>query len=111
MGARSRVIGRGIPRREFGGSMFDLTISDEGQTLVELVHAFAERELRGAARDAEKARAVPAAVANALHALGVTCPIAEELGGQAGAGLGTYLLDAEGGSWGVPGIAHAATAP
>src|SRR5258706_1470695 len=108
MGARSRVIGRGIPRRESGGRMFDLTIRDEGQTLLELVHAFAERELRVAARDVDKARAVPAEVAHALHALGVTCPIAEELGGQGEPDLVTYLMIAEELAWGDPGIAYAA---
>src|SRR5258707_503883 len=49
MRARSRVIGRGIPRRESGAKMFDLTINGEAQALVELVHAFAQRELRAGA--------------------------------------------------------------
>jgi alkylation response protein AidB-like acyl-CoA dehydrogenase len=88
--------------------MFDLTVSEEGTTLVELVHAFAERELRGAAREAEQARAVPPAVAKALHALGVTCPIPEALGGQGEPDLVTYLMVAEELAWGDPGIAYAA---
>jgi alkylation response protein AidB-like acyl-CoA dehydrogenase len=88
--------------------MFDLTVSEEGTALVELVHAFAERELRGAAREAERARAVPAAVANALHALGVTCPIPEALGGQGEPDLVTYLMVVEELAWGDPGIAYAA---
>jgi alkylation response protein AidB-like acyl-CoA dehydrogenase len=88
--------------------MFDLTVSDEATPLVELVHAFAERELRGAAREAEKDRAIPAAVANALHALGVACPIPEALGGQGEPDLVTYLMVAEELGWGDPGIAYAA---
>ena len=88
--------------------MFDLTISEDGQSLVELVHQFAERELRAAARDAEKARAVPAALAEALHALGMACPIPEALGGQGEPDLVTYLMVAEELAWGDPGIAYAA---
>jgi alkylation response protein AidB-like acyl-CoA dehydrogenase len=88
--------------------MFDLTVSEEGAALVELVHAFAERELRGAARDAESARAVPAATASALHALGVTCPIPESLGGQGEPDLISYLMVVEELAWGDPGIAYAA---
>ncbi len=88
--------------------MFDLTVGDEGHTLVELVHGFAERELRAAARDAERARAVPSAVANALHAIGVACPIPEALGGQGEPDLVTYLMIAEELAWGDPGIAYAA---
>src|SRR5258705_2912975 len=106
MRARSRATGRGIRRREGSGKMFDLTTSDEGNTLVELVHAFAERELRGAAREAEKARAVPPAVRDAMHALGVACPIPEALGGQGEPDLVTYLLVAEELAWGDPGIAY-----
>ena len=88
--------------------MFDLTVSDEGSALVELVHAFAERELRGAAREAERSRATPSAVANGLHALGVTCPIPEALGGQGAPDLVTYLMVVEELAWGDPGIAYAA---
>ncbi len=88
--------------------MYDLTISDEQSALVELVHAFAERELRAAASEAEKARAVPAGVANALHALGVAAPIPEALGGQGDPDLVTYLMVAEELAWGDPGIAYAA---
>jgi alkylation response protein AidB-like acyl-CoA dehydrogenase len=88
--------------------MFDLSIADDTSSIVELVHGFAERELRGAAREAEKARAVPAALASALHALGVTCPIPEALGGQGEPDLVTYLMVAEELAWGDPGIAYAA---
>ena len=88
--------------------MFDLTVSEDGQSLVELVHQFAERELRGAAREAEKAGAVPPAVASALHGLGVTCPIPEVLGGQGESDLVTYLMVVEELAWGDPGIAYAA---
>jgi alkylation response protein AidB-like acyl-CoA dehydrogenase len=90
--------------------MFDLSVSGEGESLVELVHQFAERELRAAARDAEKAHAVPTAVATALHALGITCPIPEALGGQGAPDLVTYLMVAEELAWGDPGIAYAALA-
>jgi hypothetical protein len=88
--------------------MYDLTISDEQGTLVELVHAFSERELRPAAREAEQARAVPARVATALHALGIAAPIPEALGGQGDPDLVTYLMGAEELAWGDPGIAYAA---
>jgi NAD(P)-dependent dehydrogenase (short-subunit alcohol dehydrogenase family) len=96
------------PDPERRSEMFDLTVSEEGTALVELVHAFAERELRGAARDAEQARAVPAAAADALHALGVTCPIPEALGGQGEPDLISYLMVVEELAWGDPSIAYAA---
>lgn len=88
--------------------MYDLNRSEEQTTLVELVHAFAEKELRPAARDAEKARAVPVAVGNALHTLGVACPISEAFDGQGVPDLVTYLMIAEELAWGDPGIAYAA---
>ncbi len=88
--------------------MYDLRISDEQSALVELVHAFSERELRAAAGDAESARAVPPGVANALHALGVAAPIPEAMGGQGAPDLVTYLMVAEELGWGDPGIAYAA---
>lgn len=88
--------------------MYDLTRSDEQTTLIELVQAFAEKELRPVARDAEQARAVPVSVANALHTLGVACPTPEEFGGQGVPDLVTYLMIAEELAWGDPGIAYAA---
>ena len=88
--------------------MFDLTIGEDEGSIVELVHGFAERELRGAAREAEKGGAVPPAVASALHGLGVTCPIPEVLGGQGESDLVTYLMVVEELAWGDPGIAYAA---
>ena len=88
--------------------MYDLTVSEDQRALVELVHTFAQRELREAARGAEQARSVPAAVADALHALGVACPIPEALGGQGDPDLVTYLMMAEELAWGDPGIAYAA---
>jgi alkylation response protein AidB-like acyl-CoA dehydrogenase len=88
--------------------MYDLNRSEEQTTLIELVHAFAEKELRPAARDAERARAVPVAVANALHTLGVACPIPEVFDGQGVPDLVTYLMIAEELAWGDPGIAYAA---
>jgi len=88
--------------------MYDLGRSDEQTTLIELVHAFAEKELRPAARDAERACAMPVGLANALHALGVACPIPEAHGGQGVPDLVTYLMIAEEIAWGDPGIAYAA---
>jgi len=90
--------------------VYDLSVSEEQSALVELVHGFAERELRPAARDAERARAVPTAIASGLHQLGIACPIPEALGGQGDPDLVTYLMLAEELAWGDPGIAYAALA-
>jgi len=90
--------------------MFDLQRSDEQMELLTLVHAFAEKEMRPLARDAEKARQVPVALGNALHALGVSCPIPEEQGGQGALDLVSYLMIAEELAWGDPGIAYASLA-
>src|SRR5688572_8140715 len=108
MRARLRGIGRGIQRSEDGGAMYELANTDEQQARADLVHAFAERELRAAAREAEQARSVPARVANALHALGIAAPIPEALGGQGEPDLVSYLMAAEELAWGDPGIAYAA---
>lgn len=88
--------------------MIELGRSEDQTTLVELVHAFAEKELRPAARDAETARATPLSLGNALHALGVACPVPEAYGGQGVPDLVTYLMVAEELAWGDPGIAYAA---
>jgi alkylation response protein AidB-like acyl-CoA dehydrogenase len=90
--------------------VFDLAPTEEQSTLIELVHGFAERELRRVAKEAEKARGVPDAVADALHALGVACPVPESLGGQGLPDLVTALMLAEELAWGDPGIAQAALA-
>jgi alkylation response protein AidB-like acyl-CoA dehydrogenase len=88
--------------------MMDLGRSEDQRALGELVHAFAEKELRPAARDAEKVRALPVSLANALHALGVACPVPEKYGGQGVPDLVTHLMVAEELAWGDPGIAYAA---
>jgi hypothetical protein len=90
--------------------MFDLQRSDEQSTLLEIVHAFAEKELRPVAREAEKAGHAPTALQASLHALGLACPISEEHGGQGVPDLVTYLMIAEELAWGDPGIAYAALA-
>ena len=88
--------------------MYDLTLTDEQTALIELIHAFAERELRPLARDAEKAKWVPPALAKGIQELGVACPIPESVGGQGVPDLVTYLMIAEELAWGDPGIAYAA---
>jgi alkylation response protein AidB-like acyl-CoA dehydrogenase len=47
-------------------------------------------------------------VRDALHALGVACPISEALGGQGEPDLVNWLMVAEELAWGDPGIAYAA---
>jgi alkylation response protein AidB-like acyl-CoA dehydrogenase len=88
--------------------VIDLGVNEEQGTLIELVHGFAERELRRMAKEAEKAGSAPDSVSDALHALGVACPVPESLGGQGVPDLVTALMLAEELAWGDPGIAQAA---
>jgi alkylation response protein AidB-like acyl-CoA dehydrogenase len=88
--------------------MYGLQVSDEDALLVETLHAFAEGELRAAARDAERAGCTPAALQASLHQLGVAAPVPEELGGHGIPGVATALRIAEELAWGDPGIAIAA---
>ncbi len=88
--------------------MYGLEIGEDDRLLVETLHAFAEGELRGAARDAERDGAAPAALEAALHRLGVAAPVPEEFGGQGVPGLHSALRIAEELAWGDPGLAIAA---
>jgi len=85
--------------------MYGLEIGEDDQLLVETLHAFAENELRGAARDAERSGATPEAIATALHRLGVTSPVPEQFGGQGVPSLTSALRIAEELAWGDPAIA------
>ena len=42
--------------------MYGLDVGEDDQLLVETLHGFAEKELRGAARDAERSGATPEAI-------------------------------------------------
>ena len=91
--------------------MYGLDIGDDEQLLVETLHAFAEDEVRAAAREAEHESAVPEALAAALHQLGVASPVPEEFGGQGMPEANASLRIAEELAWGDPAIALAALTP
>src|SRR5258706_44697 len=88
--------------------MYGLQVSEDDQLLVETLHGFAEKELRGAAREAERASATPTGIAAALHRMGVAAPVPEEFGGQGIPALSSALRIAEELAWGDPAIALAA---
>ena len=75
--------------------MYGLNATDEDRLLVETLHAFAENQLRGAAREAERAGGAPPSLQTSLHQLGVAAPVPEEFGGQGIPGLATALRIAE----------------
>jgi alkylation response protein AidB-like acyl-CoA dehydrogenase len=87
--------------------MFDLAPSEEQTVMVGTLRVYAKEELRPVAREAEQARLVPSAVASQLHAMGMTMPVPETMGGQGVPDLLTYVMLAEELSWGDPGIAYA----
>jgi alkylation response protein AidB-like acyl-CoA dehydrogenase len=87
--------------------MFELAPSEEQAAVIETLRGYAKEELRPAAKAAEQAKLVPAAVASELHAMGVTAPVPETMGGQGVPDLLTHAMLAEELAWGDPGIAYA----
>lgn len=66
-------------------ALFDLSLSDEQQMLVEMLEAFASEVLRPLAHDADAQAALPAALLNQAHELGLThYGVSEAQGGMAG---------------------------
>jgi alkylation response protein AidB-like acyl-CoA dehydrogenase len=66
-------------------ALFDLSLSDEQQMLVEMLEAFAGEVLRPLAHDADEQAALPAALLNQAHELGLThYAVSEARGGMAG---------------------------
>jgi alkylation response protein AidB-like acyl-CoA dehydrogenase len=75
----------GTPRPVAPDSLFDLSLSDEQQMLVEMLEAFASEVLRPLAHDADAQAALPAALLNQAHELGLThYAVSEAQGGMAG---------------------------
>jgi alkylation response protein AidB-like acyl-CoA dehydrogenase len=87
--------------------MFELAPSEEQAAVIETLRGYAKEELRPAAKPAEQAKRVPAAIASELQAMGVTVPVPETMGGQGVPDLLTHLMVAEELAWGDPGIAYA----
>lgn len=72
------------PRPVAPDSLFDLSLSDEQQMLVEMLEAFASEVLRPLAHDADAQAALPAALLNQAHELGLThYAVSEAQGGMA----------------------------
>ncbi|WP_415753633.1 acyl-CoA dehydrogenase family protein [Pseudomonas leptonychotis] len=66
-------------------ALFDLSLSDEQQMLVEMLEAFAGEVLRPLAHDADEQAVLPAALLNQAHELGLThYAVSEAQGGMAG---------------------------
>lgn len=75
--------GRG-PRPAEADALFDLSLSDEQQMLVQMLQEFARDVLRPAALGADAQAAIPAAVLNQAQALGLThYGVSEAQGGMA----------------------------
>src|SRR5258705_2651592 len=87
--------------------MFELAPSEEQAAVIETLRGYAKEELRPAAKAAEQTKRVPAAIASELHAMGVTVPVPETMGGQGVPDLLTHMMIAEELAWGDPGIAYA----
>lgn len=85
---------------------FDLALTEEQEALKATLHDFAESVLRPAARDAEEAKQTSDQIQRQVHEIGVTAPVAEELGGGGLFDCVTYCIAAEELSFGDPGIAY-----
>lgn len=84
----------------------DLQPTDEQTELVQTLHRFAAESLRPAARPCESARCTPPEIAQQIHDIGVSSPVAEEFGGGGELDPVTYCMVAEELAWGDPGIAY-----
>ncbi|HLA31048.1 MAG TPA: acyl-CoA dehydrogenase family protein [Pseudomonas sp.] len=72
------------PRAADADALFDLTLSDEQQMLVTMLEGFASEVLRPLAHAADEQAALPAALLNQAHELGLThYGVSEALGGMA----------------------------
>ncbi|MDP3815994.1 acyl-CoA dehydrogenase family protein [Pseudomonas sp.] len=72
------------PRAADPDALFDLTLSDEQQMLVAMLEGFASEVLRPLAHAADEQAALPAALLNQAHELGLThYGVSEALGGMA----------------------------
>ena len=87
--------------------MFDLSLDDIQQTIVETLREFARDELRPVAREAEKQGEPPDAVVKQLVEMGFAVGVEESYGGAGAFSAVTSALIAEELAWGDPGIAIA----
>ncbi len=88
--------------------MMALESSEEYDAVVELARAVGLSVLSPAARDAEAAKAVPAAVWKSIFDTGLTLPVSEEKGGGGVPDAMTHMAAVENFAYGDPGIAVAA---
>jgi alkylation response protein AidB-like acyl-CoA dehydrogenase len=88
--------------------MLDLTPADEHLAVADVARTMALELLSPAAREAEAAGAVPAAVWKSLLESGLTVPVAEERGGDGEPDTLTHMIAIENLAYGDPAIALAA---
>ena len=82
---RAQKNGGRTPRKANPDALFDLSLSEEQQMLVEMLDGFASEVLRPAAHDADANAAVPAELLNQAQDLGLTFyGVGEVHGGMAG---------------------------
>lgn len=91
--------------------MIDLSLSEEQETFIDVVKAFATTELRPIAKECERSRSLPDNVLAQVRGLGLAMPAPEEYGGDGVLDSLTYLAAAEALGYGDAGIAYAALAP
>ena len=85
--------------------MFDLDVSDDRTSVVDLARSLALDVLSPAAKDAEKQRAIPAEVMHTLHDTGLTTLVSDSHGGGGLPEVGTHMVAIEALSYGDPAIA------
>jgi acyl-CoA dehydrogenase len=92
--------------------VIDFTPSDEQALIIETVHQFAEKEIRELARTCEEDAAIPPALLDSAHELGLVANgLPEELGGGGERSALTGCLIAEELAWGDLAIAIAILSP
>jgi alkylation response protein AidB-like acyl-CoA dehydrogenase len=88
--------------------VFDLDVSDERLAVRDLGRGLGLDVLSPAAKEAERSRGIPAAVARALHESGLTVLAHEADGGGGIPEVGTHMVAVEALAYGDPGITMAA---
>ncbi len=91
--------------------MISFALSDDDKGLRDMAHDFADTRLRPAARDCERAGAVPAALQNEYHDLGLDVLALPENAGGAGLGNVSLAIVQEELGWGDAGMLHAMPGP
>ncbi|MCG2582424.1 MAG: acyl-CoA dehydrogenase family protein, partial [Marinobacter sp.] len=116
-GREFKRVSNWLPQKRLPGksapALFDLTLDDDQQMIVDSLHRLARDTLRPAAAEADEAGALPADVFDATAELGLTLyAVPEEFGGVAETRSPvTSVLIAEQLAWGDMGLAIALMAP